>query len=49
MNCEVCGSSNFQNVLDLGNHPMCDDLIQIGDRRECKEYPIKIKLCQYLI
>ena len=46
MNCEVCGSLNFKNVLDLGKHPMCDDLIQIGDTRECKEYPIKIKLCQ---
>ena len=27
--CEVCGNKNLIEVLDLGNHPLCDDLIPI--------------------
>lgn len=33
-------------VLDLGMHPLCDDLVPIGDERRCKEYPIEVLLCQ---
>lgn len=43
--CEVCGSENLEEVLNLGNHPLCDDLVPIGDNRKCKEYPIVIYLC----
>lgn len=43
--CEVCGSSDLRLVLDLGEHPMCDDLVAIGDPRECQEYPIQILFC----
>jgi hypothetical protein len=26
--CEVCGNVNLVPVLDLGLHPMCDDLVK---------------------
>ena len=43
--CEVCDNSNLETVLDIGLHPMCDDLIPINDKRVCKEYPIEIIFC----
>jgi SAM-dependent methyltransferase len=43
--CEVCGSGQLEPVLDLGSHPMCDDLVPVGDDRRCKEYPIEILFC----
>jgi len=43
--CEVCGSQALVPVLDLGAHPMCDDLVPVGDARECNEYPIRIMYC----
>lgn len=44
--CEVCGNSNLTPVLDLGSHPMCDDLVPIDSERVCKEYPIRILYCE---
>ena len=29
--------------LNLDMHPMCDDIVAVGDTRVCKEYPIEIK------
>lgn len=43
--CEVCGNKNLRSVLNLGKHPLCDDLIPIGNKRICKEYPIEILFC----
>jgi SAM-dependent methyltransferase len=43
--CEVCGAAALRPVLDLGAHPMCDDLVPIGDGRVCREYPIEILFC----
>src|SRR5664280_495913 len=43
--CEVCGNRGLIPVLDLGEHPMCDDLILVGDPRICREYPIEILYC----
>lgn len=43
--CEVCGNGSLDPVLDLGGHPMCDDLVPIGDTRVCKQYPIEILYC----
>jgi methyltransferase family protein/putative zinc binding protein/C-methyltransferase-like protein len=43
--CEVCGNGAIIPALDLGGHPMCDDLVPIGDPRICKEYPIRILFC----
>jgi len=47
--CEVCGNKNLSSVLNLGLHPMCDDLIPVGDQRVCKEYPIEILFCESCI
>lgn len=44
--CEVCGNEQLSPVLDLGLHPMCDDLVPIGDTRTCREYPIEILYCE---
>lgn len=44
--CEVCGNNDLVSVLDLGLHPMCDDLVRIGDSRICNEYPIEILFCR---
>lgn len=44
--CEVCGNSELITVLDLGLHPLCDDLIPVGNGRQCKTYPIQILYCQ---
>jgi SAM-dependent methyltransferase len=44
--CEICGNTQLKEVLNLGLHPMCDDLVEVGDSRECKEYPIEILYCE---
>ncbi len=44
--CEVCGGTHLESVLNLGMHPMCDDLVLAGDDRTCKEYPIEILFCK---
>jgi len=43
--CEVCGAINMRSLLNLGDHPMCDDLVPLGDPRICKEFPIEILFC----
>ena len=44
--CEVCGNNSLISVLDLGFHPMCDDLIPINESRVCNKYPIEIYFCE---
>jgi len=43
--CEVCGNTKLETVIDLGKHPLCDDLIAVGDKRTCAEFPIEILFC----
>ena len=43
--CEVCDNKELLSVLNLGLHPMCDDLVKVGNKRICKEYPIEIMYC----
>ena len=43
--CEVCGSNKLRPAIDLGLHPMCDDLVPLGNDYVCKEYPIDILFC----
>lgn len=45
LSCEVCGSNILDPVLDLGLHPMCDDLVPIGENRICEQFPIEILFC----
>jgi SAM-dependent methyltransferase len=44
--CEVCGGSELKPVLDLGSHPLCDDLVPVGDSRRNVKYPINIVYCE---
>lgn len=44
--CDVCGDARLTPVLDLGRHPMCDDLVPLGDDRRCREYPIEVLFCE---
>jgi hypothetical protein len=43
--CEVCGNTKLVPALNLGLHPLCDDLVPIGDARVCKQHPIELLLC----
>jgi hypothetical protein len=44
--CEICGNKNLDKVLNLGSHPLCDDLVRIDSPRKCIEYPIEILFCK---
>lgn len=43
--CEVCGGSDLRKALDLGRHPLCDDLVPVGDPRVPDNHPIDIAFC----
>jgi hypothetical protein len=43
--CEVCHSKDVSQVLDLGYHPLCDDLLKINALEKCEEFKIEISLC----
>ena len=44
--CEVCGNRKLESVLDLGSHPLCDDLLPVGTSLTCSEFPIDILYCK---
>ncbi len=44
--CEVCGNRSLVPALDLGKHPLCDDLVPIDDLRVCEEYPVEVLFCE---
>jgi SAM-dependent methyltransferase len=44
--CEVCQNTELVDVLDLGLHPMCDDLVPVNSDWVCNEYPIDIVYCR---
>lgn len=43
--CEVCGNRDLAPVLNLGMHPLCDDLVPYNDNRICNEFPIEVLHC----
>lgn len=43
--CEVCGNAILSDVLDLGEHPLCDDLVPVGTGPVAETYPIVIAFC----
>lgn len=47
--CEICNNKDLIPVLNLGNHPLCDDLVKIDSSRICKTYPIEILFCENCI
>jgi len=44
--CEVCDNKNLTSVLNLGLHPLCDDLKKINSRVKNKNYKIEILFCK---
>lgn len=47
--CEVCKSVDLTTVLDLGMHPLCDDLLEIEANEKCEEFRIEIALCNHCL
>lgn len=45
MICEVCGAEFGELKLNLGSHPLCDDLTPIGSRVNVPKYDQVISLC----
>ncbi len=43
--CEVCSSKEVISVLDLGEHPLCDDLVPVDKISKCNKFPIEIVYC----
>ena len=43
--CQICNKL-LKKVLDLGTHPLCDDLVKIKSRKIVKQYPIIILYCR---
>ena len=46
MICQVCNNKKLIEVLNLGNQPLCDDLIKINQKKKNKKYKITIVLCK---
>lgn len=44
--CEVCGNETLTPVLDLGLHPICDELIPTTSNDINEKYPIDIHYCE---
>ena len=44
--CTVCEKSKINSVLDLGFHPLCDDLIKLNSKKKCKLYKVTILFCK---
>ena len=43
--CEVCADDVSGPILDLGFHPLCDDLVPIGSSRAVVAYHQELQLC----
>lgn len=43
--CSIC-TSKIVKALDLGMHPLCDDLIKINSKKISREYPVNIYYCK---
>jgi len=44
-NCSIC-NSKIVKALDLGMHPLCDDLIKINSKKTSEKYPVNIYYCK---
>ena len=47
--CEICNKKNLPTVIDLGKHPLCDDLIKVGSNKRNKLHKIEIVFCKNCI
>lgn len=45
--CQICGSTNFQHVIDLGFSPPCDSLLTAGQLKQPEvSYPLNTLRCR---
>ncbi|MEM8986874.1 MAG: class I SAM-dependent methyltransferase [Pseudomonadota bacterium] len=44
--CEVCGGATLAPVLNLGEQPLCDDLVPLGAAARPKGYPLELVACE---
>ena len=47
--CEVCDATDLVPLLDLGDQPMCDDLVPIGNPAYPAPYPLRLVGCERCI
>jgi SAM-dependent methyltransferase len=47
--CEICNNKKLPTVLNLGKHPLCDDLIKVGNNKKNKLYKIEVMFCKKCI
>jgi len=47
--CEICNNKKLPTVLNLGKHPLCDDLIKVGNKKKNKLYKIEVIFCKKCI
>ena len=47
--CEICDTKKLPTVLNLGKHPLCDDLIKVGNKKKSKLYRIEVTFCKKCI
>lgn len=47
-NCSIC-NGKIVKALNLGMHPLCDDLIKINSKKISQEYPVNIYYCKVCI
>jgi hypothetical protein len=45
MTCKSCGGKNISTILDLGNHPWCNDFLTETELGYEKQYPLKLMHC----
>ncbi len=38
--CEICNSKSLKKVLNLGRHPLCDDLIELKSKKKNDLYKL---------
>lgn len=46
MNCRSCNQKNFESILDLGNHPWCNNFISKNQIGKEKLYPLHLIQCK---
>ena len=44
--CKICNSINLTKALDLGQNPLCDDLIKLNSKKNNRLYKIQISICR---
>ena len=46
--CQVCGSGGMERLLDLGNQPLCNDFLPVGDAPGPQTYyPLCVCFCHH--